>query len=164
MSSLSRQLPQGSPGHEVCKCGSRHMPSGTRSQLPPATRPHADGDGINSDQPEGDSSHLAQHVCVERCRETWREPERAEGCVPAMSLASCCRHHAPPACISVTRRGMHGRRAVRHEPMLFRRLHAGVMRLMMATSSPFVSIYSRDGKLFVYCSYRSVDLSLWQAM
>ena len=153
-----------SPSRPAGSRGVGRVTSGTRSHLPSAPKPYADDSGINTNQPQGGILDMAQHVCVERCRETCREPERAEGCVPAMSLASCCRHHAPPACISVTRRGMHGRRAVRHEPMLFRRLHAGVMRLMMATSRPFVSIYSRDGKLFVYCSYRSVDLSLRQDM
>jgi hypothetical protein len=118
------------------------MPSGTRSHLPPAPRPHADGSGINSDQPEGEILTLGSawpSTCVlKECRETWREP--AEGvCRPCLLL------HAA----AITRRllvylvlGVGCAAGGETQSDLFRRLHAGVMRLimMMATSRPLSGI------------------------
>jgi hypothetical protein len=50
-------------------------------------------------------------------------------------------------------------RAVRHSPYSSEPLHAGVMRLLTATSRPLVSIYNRDGKLSGYCF---IDLSIYR--
>jgi hypothetical protein len=55
-----------SPSRPAGSRGVGRVTSGTRSLLPPASSPNADGSGINTNQPQGGILVLPQHVCVER--------------------------------------------------------------------------------------------------